>query len=118
MEIVKLRTEIARLDKLLKPFDDMIKERELELGKDYTAMTVCSSQEAFLDCNELEEYRNLIHERFLFSQELEGIYKMNFLKNKKEIIQTKRKLSRAGIKVPEDLMIEELREFNSKHGLT
>ncbi len=111
---IDLRNQLERLDKEMKPFDDLIEERSVRHDNTHisnNAMLIWSNHETFLDPKELESYRTLAHERFLLAQQLEQIYKKNLSENRKEIFNIKRQLRKAGVYMPEYLMIEELREL-------
>ena len=120
MRFIELRIQIKALDEKIKPFDDLVEERAISDDKSHinnNAMLKWSGHEQFLDCNELESYRTLNYERFLLAQELEAIYHSDLLDNRKERIQIRRALRKAGIEMPKSLMICELREFIFKEGL-
>ncbi len=110
----QLRTQIKTLDEKIKPFDDLIAERAVKHDKGHisnNAMLVWSNHEEFLDCNELDSYRTLAHERLLLAQQLESIYKKDLMENRKEVIHIKRTLRKSGVDMPDELMICELRRL-------
>jgi hypothetical protein len=115
--VIKLRNQIEELDIKIKPFDDLIKKRSKKHDSSHisnNAMLVWSSHEEFLDCNELDSYRTLAHERLLLSQKLESIQMRDLIENRKEVIQIKRTLRKSGVKIDDGLMTCELRKLISK----
>ena len=111
---IELRNELERLDKEIKPFDNLIEERSVRHDNTHisnNAMLVWSQHEEFLTYEELTSYRDLAHERFLLAQELESVYRKDLLENRKEVIKIKRSLRKSGVKVPDSLMTCELRKL-------